>query len=91
MSGVLGVEPWTFTLRQLSIMFDAKILHDWDQTHLVATHLVNLPVFLSNMFGKRRTKPTSFLDNHHLRKSQSRGLVLTPDNMHALKGLFTNG
>ena len=91
MAGVLGIDPMPFTFKQLVIMYDARVLHDWDQTHLLATHLANIPIYVSNMFSKRRQRPTTFLESHHLRKSKGQGLKLTPQNLHLLKGIADDG
>jgi hypothetical protein len=91
MAGVLQINPLPYTLRQLTIMYEAQLLHAWDQTILLATHLANVPVVLNNMFGKRKLQPHSFLGMHPFRQSKSSGMKLTRENFRSLKRMFVDG
>jgi hypothetical protein len=87
MAGTLKINPMPFTLRQLVTMYDAALLHDWDQTTLLATHLANIPIVLNNMFSKQRLRPHTFLGIHPLRRAKPTGTRITKQNFHMLKGL----
>jgi len=91
MAGTLGMDPLPFTFRQLVIMYDSRVLHSWDQTHLLSTHLQNIPIHVNNMLSKRKQKFVTFLSSHHLRENKSTGLKLTPNNLHLLKGFADDG
>ena len=80
------MDPMPYTLRQLYIMFDAKTLADWDQTAMLTTHLINIPIHISNMFSKRRTKPVTWDHIHPFRQKERK--TLTPAGLRSLKGLF---
>jgi hypothetical protein len=80
-----------YTLRQLVLMYESAIMHDWDQTHLLNTGIVNIPIFVRNMFAKNSMRATTFLGNHHLRRGRPTGFKLTPSNLHVLKGFCKSG
>jgi len=41
MSGVVGVDPSPFTLRELSLMFESKLTDEWNRTASLMTLISN--------------------------------------------------
>lgn len=88
MAGVLGLasKDWlNLTLKQLTIQYDAKLLHDWDLQSTQSSIMYNIGVIVMSFGGKSRAKPKTALDLHPYRKSIKRGLSITHENFDILK------
>jgi hypothetical protein len=89
MTGVLGWDPdsiWDFTLKDVVVAYDAKLVTDWDKTSTLSALLYNLTITVHNIMGKRRISPKSMFDLHPYRKPpKKRGLTITPENFGLLR------
>lgn len=53
LAGIVGVEPWRFSLRQLVWMYEGRLESQWNHTsHLLAASY-NIPPAISGLLGTR--------------------------------------
>ena len=86
LAGIIGVEPWSFTLRELDIMARERMMLEWDQTSLLWSMMAN-----QNRDTKKQPKP--FLPSvvHPLRNDDEYGEKKIPADISILKGLVPHG
>lgn len=91
MIAAVGLKPkdaWKLTFKELTYLFDGKLLADWDHTAMLAAKLYNLSMITLNVAsGKNKFKPKGYLDFHPYRKKPLTGLKITPKNMSVLREL----
>ena len=76
--------------RELLILYQAKILHDWDQTATIANLINNIGVQLHNMMTDGKKLPMSKPEQFHPfreRGEMEHGMKVTAKNITALKAL----
>lgn len=93
MVSLVGWQPselWApgVTLKQLTIVYDARLLDSWDHTSTVGALIHNLTTIVIGAVSKRSSiKPKSMTDMHPFRTTKRRGLVITKDNFQVLRTL----
>ena len=86
----LGVIGWTWrdvevlTLNEVTNAYDAKLLHDWDQTGTIAAVVYNVGVIVAS-FGKCRARPRTMQDFNPYRERTRKGMRITADDIGVLK------
>lgn len=94
MIGVLGWKPkdaWPLTLRDFILIYEAKVINDWDHTATTAALIHNLTVVVCQLGsgGKSKAKPKSMLHFHPFRAKRPQGLRITADSIQDLKMIGT--
>jgi hypothetical protein len=77
MAGVLGLEPWTFTLRELDYLFEGRIHERWN-------HTSSMMALTANCHRGKNSKDYQSADFHPL-VERTRGIKLKADNIEILK------
>jgi len=74
------------TLKELLVAYDAKVVHDWDHTSLLASLIYNLQCVVTGIMSKSKPKPKSPIDLHPFRQREKKsGLKIGPKNIAMLK------
>lgn len=77
MSGILGLEPWTFSLREIDFMFEGKVSESWN-------HTSSMMALNANCHRGKNSKDYQSADFHPL-VERTRGIKLKADNIDILK------
>lgn len=90
MMGVLNWHPdqvWPLTLRELTLIYEAKIVNDWDHTACLSALTHNLTVVVCQLGsgGKSKARSRSMLHFHPFRAKKPLGLRITSANISDLK------
>lgn len=75
------------SLRRLIQYYDQRLLDAWDHTATVATMVYNLTAVVNNAVNKTKIHPIEISEANPYRKKKQRGLAITPENFHRLKGV----
>jgi len=82
-AAVAGVEPWTFSLKELMWMADAVVEHEWNIGASIQAVIAEV-----NRDKKHRPRPFTMADFHPVHVARKRRDIVP---MEELKSLFTDG
>lgn len=69
-AGIVGCEPWTFTLRQLEAMAEARLKSQWNHTAAIL-HELHENKRMTAIIGKLKPPPARSAVDYHPYRSQA--------------------
>lgn len=73
-------------LRELVVMYESRLMAQWDHTSAIVMHLHNLTAMVHNMVAKgRKIKGITFEEAHPYRVKPRKGFKVTAENIDVLR------